>query len=248
MFEKQFQLRYFEMNQHAEASPVTILTLLEEAAADHCLSIGYSLYDLLEKGIGWVLLSGRMIMDRYPRYKEKVTIKTWLSDFRTFRGTRENIIYDEQGSVIGRAKGYWLFFDIKRRRPTRVFHEILERWTINSTESIEVDDTKVEALESAPYRNEFLIHHFDMDSNEHVNNLRYLHWAMESIPNDIREQCYLHSIDGNFVGEAGYGHTIESLTQPDPAADDNVFTHTIRDLDTGKVCSTARTVWKDRSV
>ncbi|NGP88735.1 hypothetical protein [Fodinibius halophilus] len=64
MYKKQFDLRYFEMGQHGEATPVTILTLLEEAAADHCLSIGYSLYDLLEKGIGWGLLSERMKMNQ----------------------------------------------------------------------------------------------------------------------------------------------------------------------------------------
>lgn len=243
MFEKQFDLRYFEMGQHGEATPVTILTLLEEAAADHCLSIGHSLYDLLEKGIGWVLLSGRMVMDRYPRYKEKITIKTWLSNVRTFRGARENIIYDEQDKIIGRAKGFWLFFDIKRRRPVRIFDEILKRWEITPKESIEVDSTEVEALDSATYGNEFVIHRFDMDSNEHVNNLRYLQWAIESIPNDIINNCYLHAIDGNFVGEAKDGHTIESLVEPADTA--KTFIHTIRDLDDNQVCSTARTIWKE---
>ncbi len=243
MFEKQFELGYFEMGQHGEASPVTILTLLEEAAADHCLSIGHSLYDLLEKGIGWVLLSGRMVMERYPVYKEKITVKTWLSDFRTFRGTRENLIMGEEGDIIGRAKGFWLFFDIERRRPARIFDEILDRWDINPEESIEVDSTEVEALDSALYRNKFFVHRYDMDSNEHVSNLRYLQWAMESIPTEIKDHCYLHTIDGNFVGEAQYGHTIESLVEPD--GPEKTFIHTIRDLDDNQVCSTARTVWKD---
>jgi len=244
MFEKQFELRYFEMDRHGQASPVTMLTLLEETAADHCLSIGHSLYDLLQQGIGWVLLSGRMVMERYPLYKEKITIRTWLSDFRTIRGIRENIIFDEQGGIIGRAKGLWLFFDIKRRRPARIFDEILERWTINPDESIKDDIQEIKTLKTARYRNEFLVHRYDMDSNEHVNNLRYLQWAMESIPEEIRDRYYLHTIDGHFIGEAQYGHTIESLTEPEDEG--KIFTHTIRDIESKKVCSTARTVWKDR--
>lgn len=243
MFEKQFDLRYFEMGPHGVATPVTILTLLEEAAADHCLSIGYSLYDLLEKGIGWVLLSGRMVMERYPEYKEKITIKTWLSSFRTFRGTRENLILDEEENIIGRAKGLWLFFDIKRRRPKRIFEDILKKWIINTDKSINEETQKIEPLESALYRNEFIVHRYDMDSNEHVNNLRYLQWAMESIPDEIRDHCYLHTIDGHFVGEAHYGHTVESLTEPDNK--EKTFMHTIRDVDSNQVCSIARTVWKD---
>ena len=56
-FEKQFELRYFEMNKFGEASPTTILALLEETAADHCYSINHSLYDLMLQNIGWVLVS-----------------------------------------------------------------------------------------------------------------------------------------------------------------------------------------------
>ena len=233
------------MGQHGQASPVTILTLLEEAAADHCLSIGHSLYNLLEQGIGWVLLSGRMMMERYPEYKEKITVRTWLSDLGTCRGTRENLILGEQGDIIGRAKGFWLFFDIKNRRPARVFDEIVEKWSINPEECIrDTNSEKIEPLETAQYRKEFLVHRFDMDSNEHVNNLRYLQWAVESVPDTITDTCYLHSINGHFVGEAQYGHTIESLTEP--WDEEKVFIHTIRDLESKQVCSTARTVWKKR--
>ncbi|MCH2450770.1 MAG: thioesterase [Gracilimonas sp.] len=244
MFENTFHLRYFEMGLHGEATPVTILTLLEETAADHCLSIGHSLYDLLAKGIGWVLLSGRMVMDRYPAYKEKITIKTWLSELTTCRGTRENLILDEADNIIGRAKGFWLFFDIKKRRPARIFEGMTKQWKINSEESIQMENKKIKAIDEAIYSKQFLVHRFDMDSNEHVNNLRYLQWAMECIPDEITDTCYLHTIDGNFVGEAQYGHTVESLTDPDVT--ENTFNHTLRDQSNKQVFSTAKTVWKNR--
>ena len=70
MFEKQFELRYFEMNEHGEASPATVLTLLEETASDHCSFINHSLYQLIKQNIGWVLISGIMKIDRYPRHKK----------------------------------------------------------------------------------------------------------------------------------------------------------------------------------
>ena len=95
-FDKEFDLRYFEMDKFGEASPTTILTLLEETAADHCYSIGHSLYDLLKENVGWVLLSGSLQMERYPRYKEKIIIRTWISSYSSIRGFRENIIYDEK--------------------------------------------------------------------------------------------------------------------------------------------------------
>ncbi|MEX1121064.1 MAG: acyl-ACP thioesterase domain-containing protein, partial [Balneolales bacterium] len=181
MFEKQFELRYFEMEQHAQASPVTIMKLLEETAADHCLSIEYSLYDLLEQNIGWVLLSSYMKMTRYPSYKEKITIRTWLSQYKGFRGIRENVILDEKGETIGVARGFWLFFDIEHRRPVKIFDDIINKWNIYPQESTRYDiKSKIEPIVSAKYVDEFLVRRFDLDTNKHVSNLRYLQWAMES--------------------------------------------------------------------
>ena len=128
-FDKEFELRYFEMNTLGLATPTIILGLLEETAADHCYSINYSLFDLAKKNVGWILVSGALQMDRYPGYKEKITIKTWLSSYSSIKGYRENIIFDEQQNIIGRAKGLWVFFDIEKRRPIPIFNDIKEKWS-----------------------------------------------------------------------------------------------------------------------
>ena len=245
MFEKQFDLRYFEMNQFGEASPTTILTLLEEVAAEHCLSINQSLYDLFSQNIGWVLLSGFMQMERYPLYKENITIRTWISNYTSIKGYRENIIFDEKGDIIGRARGLWLFFDIKRKRPVRIFEAIKEKWNCFPEECLTHDITKkIEAIESGIYKKNFHVHRFDMDSNKHVNNLRYLQWLIETIPDEIMDNFYMQSIDGRYISEAQFGHTIESLAEPENDA--HKFIHAIKDLDSNQVCSTGRTIWNKR--
>ena len=57
-FDKEFDLRYFEMDKTGEASPITMMTLLQETAADHCYVAGHSLFSLMSQNLGWVLLSG----------------------------------------------------------------------------------------------------------------------------------------------------------------------------------------------
>ena len=244
-FDKKFELRYFEMNKFGEASPTTILTLLEETAADHCYSIDHSLYDLIDQNIGWVLVSGVMNIERYPTYKEKITIRTWLSEYSTVRGTRENIIYDEQDNIIGTAKGLWVFFDIKRRRPIRIFDKIKDSWSFSNKESVKYNVAeKIAAIESAKYTKDFMVNQFDVDMNEHVSNLRYLQWSLESVPDEVIENYYLHSLEGRFIGEAHYGDTIRSMTEN--AKNKNSFVHTIRAQNNDQVCVTAKTLWKKR--
>lgn len=244
-YDKEFELRYFEMNNFGEASSTTILTLLEETAADHCYAIDNSLYTLENQNIGWVLVSGFLEMDRYPCYKEKITIRTWLSDYSMVRGIRENIIYDEKKAIIGRAKGLWVFFDIEKRKPVPIFESIKERWSYCKEESINHNiKLKIKPIDTAMLIKEFKVNRFDVDSNKHVNNVRYLQWLVESIPERIFDNYYLHSIDGRFVSEAQFGDTILSFTEGDMV--DNTFIHTIKTQQCNRVCATAKTVWKKR--
>lgn len=246
-FDKQFELRYFEMNEFGVASPTTILTLLEETAADHCYSINHSLYQLAEQNVGWVLISGIMQMERYPGYKEKITIRTWLSGYSTIKGFRENIIYDEQNNIIGRAKGLWIFFDIERRRPVQIFENIIEKWSFCNEESIESNiSKKIKAVERSDFKLKFKVNRYDTDMNKHVNNIRYLQWVVESVPEEIIDNYYLYSIDGRFIAEARFGQSILSLTKKDTA--DNSYVHTIKIEGTDKVCATAKTIWKKITV
>jgi medium-chain acyl-[acyl-carrier-protein] hydrolase len=242
-FDKKFELRYFEMNEFGTASPTTILTLLEETAADHCHSINYSLYQLEEQNIGWVLISGVMQMERYPRYKEKITIRTWLSQYSTIRGYRENIIYDEQNNIIGRARGLWVFFDIDKRRPVQIFDDIMKKWSFCNVESIDHNiSKKIKAVDNADYQSKFKVNRYDTDMNKHVNNIRYLQWVMESVPEEIVDNYYLYSIDGRFIAEAHYGQTVISLIKNDTK--DKSFIHSIKIEGVAKVCATAKSTWK----
>jgi medium-chain acyl-[acyl-carrier-protein] hydrolase len=245
-FDKQFELRYFEMNGFGVASPTAILTLLEETAADHCYSIDHSLYQLREKNVGWVLLGGIMQMERYPKYKEKIKIRTWLSTYSTVKGFRENIIYDQQNNIIGRAKGLWVFFDIERRRPTEIFKDIIEKWSFCKEESIEYKiSQKITPLDTSDYQTNFKANRYDTDMIKHVNNISYLHWALESMPGEIADNYYLYSIDGRFISEAHSGQTLVSLIKNDETdTKDKTFLHTIKIEGTGKACATARTIWK----
>ncbi|AOW21604.1 acyl-[acyl-carrier-protein] thioesterase [Urechidicola croceus] len=246
-FEKEFELRYFEMNKYGEASPTTILTLLEETAADHCYSIDYSLYNLIEQKVGWVLISGAMEMERYPTYKEKIIIRTWLSKYSTIKGFRENIIYDENYNVIGRSRGLWVFFDIERRRPIQIFDDIKKKWSYCVEESLNQDITKkIPEVNNADYTLEYNVNRYDTDMNKHVNNIRYLQWLMETIPDEILDNYYLHSIDGRFISEANYGDTIISLTENN--IDDNSFSHTVKVDQKSTVCATATTQWRKKYI
>ena len=241
VFDKNYELRYFEMNRYGVASPTTILTLLEETAAEHCHEIDYSLYKLERQNIGWVLVSGAFDMIRYPKYKENIVIRTWLSKYTMVKGYRENIIFDDSGKIIGKAKGIWVFYDIEKRKPVPIIDQIKAKWGLNPEISQEVDLDPIKDLNDSNHQMEYDILKSDVDSNKHVNNIKYLHWLIESLPDDILDNCILKRINARFFSEGKFGEKIRVYKNNE--ADQNVFLHTMRSNLDNRLLAAAQTVW-----
>ena len=241
-FEKNYQLRYFEMNKNGVASPTTILTLLEETAAEHCHDIDHCLYSLKNQNIGWVLVSGVIDMIRYPRYKENIVIRTWLSKYTLVKGYRENIIYDGDGHIIGSAKGVWVFYDIEKRKPLPIMDQIKEKWGINSHISQELDLHKIKVIDDDQHQDEYDVLKSDVDSNKHVNNIKYLHWLVESLPEDILDNYILKRLDARFFSEGKLGEKIR--VHKNNEADKHEFLHTMRSSENNRLIAAAKTLWE----
>ncbi len=244
-FESKFTLNFYDLAQYGDASPMTMLRLLQETAGDHHLPIGENVIDLYKNNLGWVLLSGVMQFDRYPKYKEEITIRTWLSQYKSIRGIRENLVIDGDGNIIGRAKGLWLFFDVAKRRPTPIPDKIKQGWGMIPETSIDIDVTyKLPVLEDGEFRDIIKVKKFDIDANRHVNNLRYFQWLIEVVPDKLLEENYLYQIEGRFQNEANYGDQLVIYSKI--VEMDREYLHTVFDLTTNKVCVTARTIWRPR--
>ena len=243
-FDKKYELRYFDMNKHGEASPMTILTLLEETAAEHCYNIDYSLYNLERQNIGWVLISGAIDMVRYPKYKEKIAIRTWISKYTLVRGHRENVIFDDCGNIIGRAKGVWVFFDIEKKKPVPIIEGIKLKWGSNPQISREVDTDLIKIIDNENHQLEYNVYKSDVDNNKHVNNIRYFHWLMESLPDEIMDNYFLKKIDARFFSEAYLGEKIRVYSKNE--MDKKIILHTIRSNINDRLLAAAHTVWEKK--
>jgi acyl-ACP thioesterase len=240
--DKKYELRYFEMNKHGMASPTAILTLLEETAAEHSLNINYSLYSLERQNIGWILVSGMIDMIRYPKYKEKITIRTWISKYSLVKGHRENIIFDDSGTVIGMAKGIWAFYDTEKKKPVPIFEEIKLKWGVNPEISREIDMDIIKVIDDREYQEEYDVHKSDVDNNKHVNNIRYFHWLIESLSDEITDNYFLKRINAKFYSGAEYGEKIRIYMEQE--IKQNIFSHTMRSNVDNRLLASSHTAFE----
>lgn len=163
-------------------------------------------------------------MNRYPRYGERLTVETWISDWRELSGIREYRILSDSGEILGEGGGRWVFWDLSRRRPTRIPVLFKDRWPRlsdspyrrlypeSTTPCFPAADLRIDPVDEI--RRDMTVRRGDVDMYGHLHNTIYLDWLMESVPEGLYagfEPCRLGL---RFFGEALLGDEVTILSRP----------------------------------
>ena len=68
-------------------------------------------------------------------------------------------------------------------------------------------------VEEADLELAFRIRMADLDLNQHVNNVAYMEWSLETVPLEVLKKYKLIEVEISFRGEAFYGDRVISRTQ-----------------------------------
>jgi acyl-ACP thioesterase len=241
LFVREYDIRYKDVNDRQEATPVAIMNFVEETAADHCAFIGRNVYDLQKMGLGWVLYAGCFHMESYPKYREKIRIVTWISRFKGFHGVREYQVFSENNKLYGGFRGLWLYFDLYKRKPVTVEKIFYEQWALRDKSAIDLEILpSKEKIEFPDLSKSFSVNRYDIDSNNHVNNVRYMQWLMESVPDEFYNKARIEFIQGTFLKETVFNRHVEAACK---IISPTELKHTVTEKEHGTLLATASTTW-----
>ncbi|MEQ8197721.1 MAG: thioesterase family protein [Clostridiaceae bacterium] len=142
-------------------------------------------------------------------------------------------------------RGNELFLiDINRRRPARIPEEEYEAYGCKGDIEDSIPMNEPEKLIEPEYVKEFYIRHSDIDFNRHVNNSRYVEWALEAVPEKITEEFSLEEIRIVFMREITYGHMVKTMCSVQEQESGKIkVIHLIKD-DEGNNITALTTIWK----
>lgn len=227
-FEEQFKIRATEIDQNQKATLPAICNLLQEVAGNHAQKLEFDITDLQQNQLTWVLHRLCVKMNRFPDWREIITIQTWPSSGDGLRAYRDFLILDSDGNTIGKSLSYWLMMNTKSRRPVRIPKEILKMAPKNTEHVLPVTDGNFAEIEQPENSQSFQVRKTDLDLNQHVNNVRYIEWALACLPEDSQ----ISQIDIKFLGESVLGDTDVAEMQPNG---EGGFHHQIRRTSDEKV-------------
>lgn len=202
-----FQVRYHELDSKGNLRLVTLLNYLQDTAGMHAVALGISVADLKKMGLIWVISRIHLLVDRYPRADEIITVRTWLANRHKRFTCREFELHDAKGEKIASATTSWAVLHQQTRRPARLDEHLAEYPLVDKRALDDPFDSLPLFPQKVDYEIDFRVLRENIDSNQHVNNTVYTGWAMESVPEDIAARR-LRELEITFRAEALYGDSI----------------------------------------
>lgn len=151
-----------------------VFKLLQEAAIKHADRYDLGAKAMVAHGGSWVL--NRMIasINRYPRYEEAVTVRTWSAGIRGFRGYRDLRILAGEELLLS-ASSLWLYVDLRTKSLARVPGALAERFPLGEAEMFrpDIDRVRYDVPGVAAGSSEVSLRYSDFDGNAHLNNTAY---------------------------------------------------------------------------
>lgn len=237
-----FPVHYYEVDRFERSSPMAILDYLQEVATLHAYELGFGFDHILKENKAWVLNRWSLQMERYPRFRDEISIQTWPSSLEKVTGTREFRILDAQKIQIGCATSRWAYIDLAKRRPTRA--PVKDEYMAYRDPTRVLDDPfgEIPLPVTAGHQSDVTVHRFDLDSLEHVNNVRYVQWMLEGVPADLLDNCELATLEIIYRKEIGLDDVVHVHTEP---LLNGSCLHRISDREHADV-TLARTTWRRR--
>ncbi len=185
MYTYEMNAGYSAMDASLHMTVPAILDCFQDAAIFEAengrITVGY----LYSRHIAWLLSSWQIVIDRRPKLNERIKVTTSPYDFKGFLGYRNFMMTGEDGAIIVRAASIWTLVDTEKLCPAKPTQELQDGYELGEKLAMEYAPRKIALLGDGEEQERFRVRKYQIDSNQHMNNVEYVKLAMETLPEDV---------------------------------------------------------------
>ena len=186
MYTFQSRIRYSEVGADGNLTLESLLDYFQDSSTFHSEDIGLGVAYLQERHLAWVLSSWQIVVERYPRLCENVTIGTQPYEFKGFLGYRNFLMETEEGEQLACANSIWTLMDMEKMMPAKPPVEMVEGYIISDRLPMDYAPRKISIPSDGTEQEMIQVRAHHIDTNGHVNNGQYVRMAMEYIPENFQ--------------------------------------------------------------
>ena len=186
MYSFKSRVRYSECDEKSNMTLSALVNYLQDSCTFQAESLNLGMKYWKDNRVAWILSYWHIIIERFPKLGEEICISTWPYDFTRFTAYRNFVIKDKDEQVISCANSLWVYVDTETGKLKRVDEKQKLLYSTEPTYPMEAISKKVEIPSEMEAKEVFKVQRFYIDSNQHVNNEKYILMAMEYLPDNSR--------------------------------------------------------------
>lgn len=190
MYEMKREITYSQVRRDLKVDMAELAQFFQDCVLVQSETIGKGVAETERSKTAWFLSGWQIEVIRYPEFMEEVTVRTWPYEFKSMYGYRNFDVIDSKGETIARANSIWIFMDLAKMRPSKPTEENVKGYVIEPALDMEYAPRKINML-GDEYRiceehvEPVVVKYSFLDSNDHVNNGRYVKEAMDYLPTGV---------------------------------------------------------------
>lgn len=241
IYEKKYALNYFDFDKNYKLKPMTMMNFLQDISTIHFEKRTANVSKEILNGL-WVIVEWQIFLDKMPDQVMSLTIKTEPTYFRKFIAYRNYRIEDETGKCIGSGYSKWAYINPETRRQSNLPKILNEIFSVEENAD-KPDKLIFEEIDISLYEDiQIKSVYSDLDINNHVNNVTYIRWAIDSLGSQFLDQRQLCALKVSFKREVFESENVKVSTAKKETATGAVSSHFIFNKD-GELCVQLELDW-----
>ena len=207
VFSKDWEINFTQCDPNGNLKYTELCNLLQLTAAAHSEVGGISFSDMQTFHQAWVLSRMRLEISELPKWKSIVTVKTWINSLEDSRSVRAIEVFCN-GKKIAGSETFWVVFNTETRRPEKLALPYSHFEIFPERLATENRFSKINIPFESDLISEKIVVLSDLDIVNHVNNVKYLEWCLDLIPENKLLKSPIHSIEMNFIKELSLNDSV----------------------------------------
>ena len=207
VFSKDWEINFSQCMPNGYIKYTDLCNIFQLTAAGHSKTGGISFSDMQEFNQAWVLSRMRVEITNLPKWRDIVTVKTWINTLENSRSIRAIEMYLNGNKIVG-SETYWAVFNTKTRRPEALAlpFEHFELFPENKATQKPFSKININYEKETVFEKTVVLS--DLDIVNHVNNVKYLEWCLDLVEADVILDQKIESFEMNFMKELSYQDSI----------------------------------------
>lgn len=211
-FSSVYNVRSSEISPEYKLKEFYIGMYFQECFAEYMASKNLAAYDLAKSGATWLTTDVQIqYLNKMPFWREPVEMRVWVRDISAVR------IYVDfealhNSAAIAKGSSIHLVAEKSSHRPIKTADiGKISELPINAEPALpDSDFKKIEPFEGEAFTTSQVVRYDDLDFNMHLNNVKYVPRALESIPLEFRNSHSLKMYRIKFMRETFFNNTVSS--------------------------------------